>query len=355
MQQQESIDVTPVEESTPLLVSASSSSQQELADIDKQIAKESKNLQQVTELSERLTQEQKIYELNRKRINILKEFAQKERKTNQVIPQELQAQMENKKTEIAEKLQKSQQEYQDIETRRTTALVKYAELESMAQTEKSKLDKLMMGGGGWCQNIMGEIDVLKISQGENAKDDLEEAMRKIQDIITKGIKALPNFQALMQSNNIATIDQTIIDYLTDLEYISLTPSEQLLVRETAKTLMLEQLYTLVTIICKPIRERLIPVKVEVEVPVEVPFEVKVPYPVFIPTIPKVVATSLEKLNEMNHIKRRHILNDLQGAVPYQPQPQLQPQHELQGGGGGGKKWKKIEYKAYKNLYLLNKK
>ncbi len=168
----------------------------------------------------------------------------------------------------------------------------------------------------FCDDIKKKIGVLMANLGSNLGSNshdinMRESMILINDLIEKGTQG-GVFKNQQYISELRIIDDQILRYFRDDEYKSFIDEDKKKIEEVAIELMLQQILMLATIICKP----------------------KVPF------IPEFMDLTLKKLKAMNSIKNDHVVN-LKNPTPYKM-------------SGGSKKMKKIEYKCYKNLYLLSK-
>jgi hypothetical protein len=216
-----------------------------------------------------------------------------------------------------------------------------------------------------CDTLKRDIENLVIMNGPmNNESQLTRECNAALNVINMMIRALnnrnpPRMGTPNQLDNIQGIDQALLRYLTDPEYLNLTNPEKRLIRRTIQELFIEQLMSLFIILCKPSNKG----------------------------IPKFFNIALQKLRTMNEIKQSH-MSDLRNAQPFirpppppparippPPPPARIPPPPPPAGippppagippppagippppaqGGGSLKLRKMLYKGYKNLYLLNK-
>jgi hypothetical protein len=163
----------------------------------------------------------------------------------------------------------------------------------------------------FCNEIKKKISDLITNLGSNPHNkNMNISMALINELITKGGPGV--FGDGKYISELRNIDDQIFKYFGEEEYKSFIDEDKKKIDEVAIELMLQQILMLATIICKP----------------------KVPF------IPDFMNLTLKKLKAMNSIKNDHV-EKLKNPTPYKM-------------SGGSKKMKKIEYKCYKNLYLLSK-
>lgn len=315
---------------------------------------------------------------------------------------------------IAEKRKNAVDEKTKIDAEKASLDARIKEKNDLA--EKSKMDleekqKILQGQiaadnllaeekKNFCNYWMKKIQKDPFVINKFNKDDGGDFMKLLQgriDIIRDLIKKASTESTIfakLQASKLVDIDNEFLNYLSGDEYKNLIPVDQRLVRDTIQQLIVNQMRSIMIILCKPVIKikELVPYPeiIEREIPIPDPRIIDQPEEIEIPEliekqvpkyiIPGIFDDTLDKMREINRIKQIHMEDDLKDSYVYgdrdataEPAPvepvepaaaapapvepvaaPVEPAAAPAALAGGGKSFKKLVYKTYKNLFLLHK-
>jgi hypothetical protein len=253
---------------------------------------------------------------------------------------------------INEKKKDAEQETRDIDLEKKRILENIEKRNRVAKEREEQINKnrldvedkinrnnlLVSGDKEFCKKWSDKITKSKFVMNKFDKDNdndevfnrlLQSHIDQIKELIMDAEARSSSF-AKLRTLKLMEIDQQFIKYLEGDEYKSLMPSDKKLVRDTIQQLIINQMESLMIIICKPIKKILEPVPypeiIEREKETSIPKPIVYPEEVIVPEsvpktikepvyfIPDIFDDTLDKIKEMNRIKQIHMEDDLRDSV-----------------------------------------